>query len=244
MAAVQSTTAANTMGAKVDAGRTRLAENFEMFLTLLTTQLRNQDPLSPMDGNQFTQQLVQMTSVEQQLLSNDLLRQIAGKGDNAFTEALDLIGKGVTVESDKTTLSKDGAFWSYDLPYAAKSVKLEILDDKGTKVWEGPAAQLTKGRHQVEWDGKIAGKAAPPGVYTLKVTALDSQNTAMKTRTYTEGLVTGVEQKDGALQLSVGRTTVPMSAVQSVWLAIADQPAAPTTTQTTQTTQNQPATAV
>ena len=247
MAAVQSTTAAsNSIGAKVDAGRTRLAENFEMFLTLLTTQLRNQDPLSPMDGNQFTQQLVQMTSVEQQLLSNDLLRQIAGKGDNAFTEALDLIGKGVTVESNRTTLSKDGAFWSYDLPYAAKSVNLEIFDEKGAKVWEGPAAQLTKGRHQVEWDGKIAGRAAPPGVYTLKVNALDSQNAAMKTKIYTEGLVSGVEQKDGALQLSVGRTTVPMSAVQSVWLAIANDPAgAPQpTTPPPPTTQTQPATAV
>ena len=222
MATVQSTSPATDIGSKVDAGRTRLAENFEMFLTLLTTQLRNQDPLSPMDGNQFTQQLVQMTSVEQQLLSNDLLRQIAGRGDNAFTEALDMIGKGVTAESAETTLSKDGAFWSFDLPYAAKSVKLEIYSPGGTKVWEGPASSLAKGRQQVEWDGMIGGKAAPPGVYTLKVAALDSQNAAMKTTIYTEGLVTGVEEKGGVIHLSVGRTTIPMSKVQSVWLAVAN----------------------
>ena len=223
MATVASTTAAATdIASKVDAGRTRLAENFEMFLTLLTTQLRNQDPLAPMDGNQFTQQLVQMTSVEQQLLSNDLLRQIAGRGDNAFTEALGMIGKGVTAESADATLSPNGAAWSYELPYAARSVNLEIYSSGGTKVWEGPATSLTKGRHQVEWDGQMAGKAAPPGVYTLKVTALDTQNKAMKTPIYTEGLVTGVEEKNGEIVLSVGRTTVPMSKVQSVWLAVAN----------------------
>jgi flagellar basal-body rod modification protein FlgD len=228
MATVQTTssTAATALDAKMDAGRTRLAENFEMFLTLLTTQLRNQDPLSPMDGNQFTQQLVQMTSVEQQLLSNDLLRQIAGRGDNAFTEALDLIGKGVTVASDKTTLSPDGAFWSFDLPYAAKTVKLEIYNSAGTKVWEGPAASTAKGSQNVAWDGLINGKPAPAGVYTLKVNAVDDQNAAIKSTVYSEGLVTGVEQKDGVIQLSVGRTSVPMSAVQSVWLAVANQPSA------------------
>ena len=213
---------ANDIAAKVDSGRARLAENFEMFLTLLTTQLRNQDPLSPMDGNQFTQQLVQMTSVEQQLLSNDLLRQIAGRGDNAFTEAVDLIGKGVTAESPDATLTANGATWSFDLPYAAKSVKLEIYNAGGTKVWEGPASSLAKGRQSVEWDGQIGGKAAPPGVYTLKVAAVDSQGAAMKTPIYTEGLVTGVEEKDGAILLSVGRSTIPMSKVQSVWLAIAN----------------------
>ena len=228
MATVQSISATTAdVASKVDAGRTRLAENFEMFLTLLTTQLRNQDPLAPMDGNQFTQQLVQMTSVEQQLLSNDLLREIAGRGDNAFTEALGMIGKGVTAESADTTVTPDGAFWSYDLPYAAKSVQLEIFNASGSKVWEGPASALTKGRHQVEWDGQIGGKAAPPGVYTLKVTALDGQNAAMKTPIYTEGLVTGVEEKDGAIVLSVGRTSIPMSKVQSVWLAVANTSSGP-----------------
>jgi len=222
MATVQSTSAATDIASKVDAGRTRLAENFEMFLTMLTTQLQNQDPLAPMDGNQFTQQLVQMTSVEQQLLSNDLLRQIAGRGDNAFTEALNMIGKGVTAESADTTLSANGAVWSFDLPYAARSVKLEIYNAAGTKVWEGPASSLAKGRQQVEWDGTINGKDAPQGVYTLKVAALDSLNAAMKTPIYTEGLVTGVEEKDGEVLLSVGRTTIAMSKVQSVWLAVAN----------------------
>jgi len=177
-----------------------------------------------MDGNQFTQQLVQMTSVEQQLLSNDLLREIAGKQSNAFTEAVDMIGRGVTVESADATLAADGASWSFDLPYAAKSVQLEIYNSAGTKVWSGPASSLDKGKQTVEWDGKIGTTSAPLGVYTLKVTAVDSQNTAMKTPIYTEGLVTGVEEKNGEIMLSVGRATVPMSKVQSVWLAVANAP--------------------
>ena len=59
-------------------GNQRLAESFDTFLVLLTTQMKNQDPLSPMDSGDFTQQIVQMTGVEQQLLTNDLLKQLVG----------------------------------------------------------------------------------------------------------------------------------------------------------------------
>jgi len=231
MAAVQSITAPAAAGQKVDAGRTRLAENFEMFLTLLTTQLKNQDPLAPMDGNQFTQQLVQMTSVEQQLVGNDLLREIAGKDESMFGQAVDMIGKGVTIQSADATLAPDGANWSYELPFSAKSVSLEVRNSRGEVVWTAPGSTAT-GRQSVEWDGRINGKpAATGGVYRLTVKATDSRDAAMTSKIFTDGLVTGVEQKGDQIQLSVGRSTIPMSAVQSVWLAVAAQQ--PQTGQTT-----------
>jgi flagellar hook assembly protein FlgD len=136
MAAVQNTTAAPAIGQKIDNSRTRLAENFEMFLTMLTTQLKNQDPLSPMDGNQFTQQLVQMTSVEQQLLTNDLLKSIASQGNDDFGKAVDMIGTQVTSDWPARTLTPAGATWLYDLGKDAKSVDLEIRNSKGDLVWK------------------------------------------------------------------------------------------------------------
>jgi flagellar basal-body rod modification protein FlgD len=225
MATVQSTSPVNDVASKVDAGRTRLAENFEMFLTLLTTQLRNQDPLAPMDGNQFTQQLVQMTSVEQQLLTNDLLEVIAGKDDDKFTQAVGLIGNGVTVESNEATLTGAGANWTYELPINADKVTLKITNAKGDVVFEKTDAGYTKGKHDVLWDGTITGGGtAPAGTYKLTVTATDSKGAAIASKTFTEGLVTGVEQKADDIYVSVGRSTYPMSKISSVWLAVASAP--------------------
>src|SRR4051812_43519004 len=72
-------------------GRARLAENFDTFLSLLTAQLKNQDPLSPLDSNQFTQQLTQMTGVEQQLLTNDLLKKLISNTGSGVATAVSLI---------------------------------------------------------------------------------------------------------------------------------------------------------
>src|SRR5690349_4299143 len=80
-------------------GRARLAENFDTFLSLLTTQLKNQDPLAPMDSTQFTQQLVQMTGVEQQLLTNDLLEKLVSNTGTGVSTAVSLIGKEVRAAS-------------------------------------------------------------------------------------------------------------------------------------------------
>ena len=101
--AVDSTSGVTTNAVKDTGalGKARLATNFDTFMTLLTTQLKNQDPLSPLDTNQFTQQLTQMTGVEQQLLSNQLLQQLvsaqAGIGQNA-----NLIGKMITAPGANT----------------------------------------------------------------------------------------------------------------------------------------------
>ena len=74
-------------------GRADLASNFNTFLSLLTTQLKNQDPLSPLDSNQFTQQLVQMTGVEQQLNTNDLLKQLVSNTATGVSTAVSMIGR-------------------------------------------------------------------------------------------------------------------------------------------------------
>lgn len=90
------TSAASTQN-KVASSASRLADTEETFLKLLTTQMKNQDPLSPVDSTQFTQQIVQMTGVEQSLYTNQLLQQmIAANADNSMTAAVSMIGKQVT----------------------------------------------------------------------------------------------------------------------------------------------------
>ena len=102
VSAVDTTTAANT----VNAGIGSLANNYETFLKLLTTQLKNQDPLSPLDTNNFTQQLTQMTGVQQQLLTNQLLTQMISQGQVGLSgSAVNLIGKSVTAEKPTMTLT-------------------------------------------------------------------------------------------------------------------------------------------
>ena len=93
-----STSATSSAGANslsVNNSLASLANNFNSFLTLLTTQLKNQDPTSPLDTNQFTQQITQMTGVEQQLLSNQLLQQLVS-AQGGVASAANLIGETVT----------------------------------------------------------------------------------------------------------------------------------------------------
>ena len=96
--------AASATGDTTAIGRARLAENFDTFLSLLTTQLKNQDPLSPLDSNQFTQQIVQMTGVEQQLATNDLLKKLVSNTTSGIATAVSLIGKEVRAEADVAAL--------------------------------------------------------------------------------------------------------------------------------------------
>lgn len=207
---------ANTPAAAA-AGRTRLAENFDTFLSLLTTQLKNQDPLSPMDSTQFTQQLVQMTGVEQQLLTNDLLNKLVSNTGSGVSTAVSLIGKEVRADADVAALKSGKAEWSYKLDRAAADVKLEILDDKGRTVRTIAGTDNKAGEHKLTWDGKATGGGdLAEGVYTLRVIAKDSQGSAVAAETFIDGKVTGVEQADGGTFLTINGARVPWERLVSI----------------------------
>src|SRR6185503_18748183 len=97
-----------------------LAGNFQTFLTLLTTQLKNQNPLDPLDTNQFTAQLVQFAQVEQQLKQNDQLATLVSLQKTAQnTAALEFVGQTVGVDGATTQLSNGSAIWNLDVPKPA-----------------------------------------------------------------------------------------------------------------------------
>ena len=213
-------------------GIASLADNFNTFLALLTTQLKNQDPTSPLDSNQFTQQLVQMTGVEQQLNANSLLKQVVANTSNGISTAVTLIGKTVKAASDTANLANGQAQWTYNLPAAASDLKVEVLDSNGNVVHAEAPTSLKAGDHPFSWNGKdLAGTQLPNGgTYTLKVTATDAGGAAIATTNYVQGVVTGVTQANGTTSITVNGGPVDWTKVVSV-----DQPAATTTTATTTT---------
>ncbi|WP_372707526.1 flagellar hook assembly protein FlgD [Brevundimonas sp.] len=210
--AVSNTAATN----RIAAGSSLLASNFETFLTLLTSQLKNQDPLSPVDSNQFTAQLTQMAGVEQQLLTNDLLKSlVAAQSGGGLASAATYIGKDATAAWSATKMTDGKATWSYELGANAASAKLQVLDGSGKVVWEGDAPDKTTGLHDFTWDGKATtGSNGQDGrVYSLRIVAKDAQGGALDAQVLTRGRITGVEMYDGEPYLTVGNSILPLSTV-------------------------------
>ncbi len=193
-----------------------LASNFQTFLSLLTTQLRNQDPLSPVDSNEFTAQLTQMAGVEQQLLTNDLLTSLlsAQQGDG-LTGAAAYIGKDATAIWSATRFEDGAASWSYELAANATDATLQVLDSSGKVVWSGAAPDKTNGLHDFTWDGKTTGggQVDDGGVYTLKVVAKDGAGKAVDSQVLIRGRVTGVEMYDSTPYVIIGKSIMPVSSL-------------------------------
>ena len=210
---------AATAATNLKAGQDNLKLSYNTFLSLLTTQLQHQDPTSPLDTNAFTQQLVQMTGVQQQLLSNELLQTLVNQSSGAqgVGGAVSLIGKSVHATGDTAALDGGQARYSYSLASGAASATLTVKNAAGVAVWSGPASGLAQGRNDFTWDGKDAsGKALPDGAYTLSVDAKTSTGAAVASGVEVTGVVKSVEVVDGATVLNLGRTKVPFSAVSEV----------------------------
>ncbi|HWA44893.1 MAG TPA: flagellar hook capping FlgD N-terminal domain-containing protein [Hypericibacter adhaerens] len=198
------------------------SNNFDNFLTLLTKQLQYQDPLSPLDTNQFTQQLVEFTSVEQQIETNQKLDSLlAVQSDNQAMAALSFLNNVVEAQSDQVMLQDGSAEISYDLSSEAETATLVIKDADGNTVRTIPV-DTTTGTHDVTWDGKDKnGNALEDGVYDISVQAVDSDGVQLAVTTGTRGKVDAVQRIDGEFHLSIGDLDVPLSKVGSVRSATA-----------------------
>lgn len=206
----------NTATGKINTGSKMMASNFETFLSLLTAQLKNQDPLSPVDSNEFTAQLTQMAGVEQQLLTNTLLNSLlqAQQGDG-LTGAAQYIGKEATAVWSSTRIENGEANWSYELGGNAATATIQVLDAAGKVVWTGDAPAKTNGMHDFKWDGKTTGggQVDDGGVYTMKVIAKDGAGKAVDSQVIIRGRVTGVEMYDGKPFVTIGNSIMPVSSL-------------------------------
>jgi flagellar basal-body rod modification protein FlgD len=200
-----------------------LSKNFDTFLSLLTTQLKNQDPLSPLDSNQFTQQLVQMSSVEQQIQTNSLLQQISQNTAAGIAAAVGLIGKTVKAVSNTATLNGGTANWTYNLPGGVTDLKLTVLNAAGQVVDAAAPGDMSAGDHSFAWNGKdMTGAPLPDGDYTLQVSAKDATGADVGANVFVQGPVTSVEQSNGKTLITVNGTQVDWTTVSSI-----TQPSAP-----------------
>jgi flagellar basal-body rod modification protein FlgD len=202
----------------LNSGIGSLASNYETFLSLLTTQLKNQDPLSPLDNNQFTQQLTSMTGVQQQLLTNQLLTQmIAQNQADLGGGAINLIGKQVTVASNDAALADGSATWIFDLSGTPETAKIEVLDAAGKVIWTGGRSDFQKGMNTFTWDGKATnGVRQSDGIYTLRVTATNANKTELTATGTVTGIASRVQTVNGQMVLTVGPAQVPLTAVTGV----------------------------
>jgi len=197
-----------------------IAGNFTQFLTLLTTQLKNQNPLDPMDTNQFTQQLVQFAGVEQQLKSNDRLDSIlTASKSTSSASATSYIGKSITADGSSSQLSNGSASWTLTPARAASKAVVTILDSKNNVV-ATQSTSLTAGSQTYSWNGKTsAGLTAPDGTYAIKVSASDATGTNVAVDTQLNGTVDSVDLSGTAPVLMIGSQKVPLSSVQSIGLS-------------------------
>lgn len=199
-----------------------LADNFDTFLVLLTTQLKNQDPLSPMDSTEFTNQLVQFSSVEQEIQANKNLESlIALIGANTANSALGYLGREVVIESNQGNLSDGAARWSYEVAPDAASSAIVVKNDAGRIVYSQPG-NTDKGMQEFIWDGKDAnGIAQPDGVYNITVSALNKDANAVGTKVYAGGVVDSVESLGATPILTIGGIKASVDLVRSVAVPVA-----------------------
>jgi len=213
------TTGAASTAAAAKTGTTKqtLAGNFDQFLTLLTTQLKNQNPLDPLNTNDFTNQLVQFASVEQQIKSNDTLTSLlsATKASTA-TNALAFVGMSVTADGTSTTLSGGKASWVLSAPRNAAQATVTIKNDKGEAVYTENRG-LAAGDQPFTWNGRSnAGTPVLDGQYSISVIAQDSTGAAMTVSTQISGTVDSVDLSGTTPALRIGNATVPIDKVKTM----------------------------
>jgi flagellar basal-body rod modification protein FlgD len=194
-----------------------LAGNFQTFLTLLTTQLQNQNPLDPLDTNQFTQQLVQFASVEQQLKTNDTLSSLLASTQASTTaNAASFMGLSVTADGTSASLSGGSASWSLNAPKAVAKATITITDANGTVVTT-KSTSLPAGEQTFTWDGKDAGGTLQAdGSYTISVSGTDASGQAVSVSSDVSGTVTAVDVSGTTPVLTVNGTNVSLSSVKTI----------------------------
>ena len=218
MTAITPTATTNPAGTVASAlnNNTEIASNFTTFLQLLTTQLQNQDPLSPMDTNQFTQQLVEFAGVEQQMKTNDTLSTLVSLQQSAQTsQALSLVGATVVVNGTTAQLANGKAAWSLNATQPATAT-ITITAPSGQTVYTGTGA-VNSGSQTYVWNGiGNDGTVWPAGNYTLTASAISANGQSTPITTQVEGQVTAIDLTQTPPALTIGGQTYTINDIQRI----------------------------
>jgi flagellar basal-body rod modification protein FlgD len=216
MTSIAATSSAAASGVSGAVDNTLIASNFTTFLQLLTTQLKNQNPLDPLDTNQFTQQLVQFAQVEQQIKSNDQLTTLVALEKSAqATTALAYVGQTVVVDGSTAQLANGRANWNLDVSKPSTAT-ITIRDAVGQTVYSGTYS-VNPGNQAFAWDGHgNDGRLWPDGAYTLSATAVDTNGQSVGVSTEVQATVDSVDLTQDPPQISINGQNYSMDKIKRI----------------------------
>jgi flagellar basal-body rod modification protein FlgD len=196
------------------------------FLRLLVTQLRNQDPLSPLQPHEFAAQLAQFASVEQlSQLNEGLAQQLAATHLNAIVGqtalSASLIGRSVVALGDQVEIPANGSGQIRAEVEGAGQATLRLFDAAGNVVAERDLGPVSGGRRTLDLPDDL-----PPGTYRYELTVTAADGSALGVTPYTSGVVDGVFFRDGEIRLRMGGLEVSLDALAEV-----ERPLSPATAQ-------------
>jgi flagellar basal-body rod modification protein FlgD len=195
----------------------QIAGNFQTFLQLLTTQLQNQNPLDPLDTNQFTQQLVEFAGVEQQLNANDQLKTLVSLQQTAqSTQALQFVGKTAVVNGGTNSLVNSQATWDLNVP-ANSNLTVTIANSAGQTVFTGNYSANAGNNQPFTWNGQgNDGTQWPDGQYTLTATAADASGNSVGVTSQIQGVVSSVDLTQSPPLLTIAGQTFTVNQIQRI----------------------------
>ncbi len=213
-ASTSSSAASSSVSGAVD--QTTIADNFNTFLQLLTTQLQNQNPLDPLDTNQFTQQLVQFAQVEQQMKQNDQLTTLISiEKSTQSTQALAFVGQTVAVDGTTAALTNGQATWNLSVPKPV-SATVTIKGASGQTVYTSNFT-MNAGTQSFNWDGRDnKGVQWPDGSYSMSVTAKDASGQSVAVPSEIDGVVDSVDLTQTPPLLSIGGQNFTLDKIKRV----------------------------
>ena len=183
------------------------------FMKLLLAQLKNQDPLKPMDGTDFAAQLAQFSSLEQLTNLNTAIQtQSVNQMTLGYAQSVNMIGKEVVAAGNTVTANGGSTDLSYNLASDAQSVTISILDKNGKLVTTLKESAQKAGMNKTTWDCSAVEK----GDYTYQVTATDSSDGLVTADTMAAGLVTAVHFRNNQILATVNGREVSLSDITSI----------------------------
>jgi flagellar basal-body rod modification protein FlgD len=206
MSTVQDTTSVSSLfgAGSATQAKSSTEETKDRFLSLLVAQMKNQDPLNPLDNAQVTSQLAQLSTVQGIENMNATLQSLAASmGVGQMSEAANLIGHGVLVPGNTLNPSLQQDVMGFELSRPADSVSISILDAAGNEVRKLNLGSRAEGVNVVAWDGLTSnGSTAPAGKYSFQVDATQSGQKVSNTALYLSG-VTSVSQSSEGVKLNL-----------------------------------------
>lgn len=216
VAATTSTT--TTTASTASSSSVTSAISSQQFLSLLVTELQNQNPLDPTNSTDFINQLTSYANFDQQQTLNSNMSTLVSSLNSLLTlNSSNYIGQTVTAKTDTGTLKDGQISFGYSLKSAASDVTLSVKDSSGNTVWTG-SGTTTSGTNSFIWDGTTTDgtQLTDGGQYTLNVSATDSTGQSVYGYTTVTGKVTSIDNSSGTPMLNIGSTSVSTSNVIGV----------------------------